>query len=55
MPLLKGTKNIGRNIAELHSGSTFKKTLAKHGKKAAQSQAIAISMRMAGKSNRATK
>lgn len=52
MPLLKGKKNIGRNISELHGGKTYAHTMHKFGKKKADRQAIAIAMNEAGMSRK---
>jgi hypothetical protein len=43
MPLKKGKsdKTRSKNISEFHSGKTYVKTKKKHGKKVADSQAIA--------------
>jgi len=41
MPLLKGKKNVGRNIEELHSGPQYQRNLAKFGKKKADEIAVA--------------
>lgn len=51
MPLKRGSsqKVIGFNIAELHTGNTYKRTAAKFGKDRANAQAVAIAMRQAGK------
>ena len=48
MPGLKGAKNVGRNIREVHKGKTYARTKAKYGKKRADKQAIAIGMSEAG-------
>jgi hypothetical protein len=48
MPGLKGAKNVGANIREVHKGKTYAKTKAKFGKKKADKQAIAIGMSEAG-------
>ncbi len=45
MPLRKGKRNIGRNIRELHHGKTYRRTKRKFGKRRADRQAIAISLR----------
>ena len=45
MPLLKGKKNIGKNIKELHAGKTYAHTLSKFGKSRANKQAIAIAIK----------
>ena len=44
MPLLKGTgkKVLSENIREFHTGKTYAKTAAKHGKAVADKQAIAV-------------
>jgi len=46
MPLSKGKnkKVISKNIAELHTGKTFKATASKFGKDKANKQAVAIAM-----------
>lgn len=46
MPLKPGKsrKTISSNIRELHGGKTYAKTKAKSGKKAADSQAVAIAL-----------
>ncbi len=46
----KSKKVILENIAELHSGNTFKKTANKHGKATANKQAVAIAFNQARKS-----
>lgn len=48
MPGLKGAKNVGRNIKEVHKGKTYARTKAKFGKAKADKQAIAIGMSEAG-------
>lgn len=52
MPLKRGSSKatIAANIRELHTGKVFARTARKHGKETANKQAIAIAMRMAGKS-----
>lgn len=52
MPLKRGSSKatISKNIAELHTGNTYKRTAAKFGKERANAQAIAIAMNKAGKS-----
>jgi hypothetical protein len=55
MPGLKGAKNVGRNIRETHKGKTYKKTLAKHGKRTADKQAVAIGFSEAGLSKKKKK
>lgn len=54
MPLKKGTsqKVVSKNISELHSGKTYKKTAKKFGKDKANKQAIAIALSEAGLSYR---
>lgn len=49
MPLKSGSskKTIAGNIAEFHGGKTYKRTKAKHGKKTADRQAVAVAMSMA--------
>jgi hypothetical protein len=49
MPLLKGKKNIGKNISELHSGKTYAATMKKFGKSKADKQSVAIAMSEARK------
>ena len=49
MPLLKGKKNVGRNISEFHHGKTYAKTARKFGKKKADAQAVAVAMSMSRK------
>lgn len=51
MPLAKGAsrKTIAGNIAELHRGPQFRRTMAEHGKDVANKQAVAIALRAAGK------
>ncbi|MDD4892396.1 MAG: hypothetical protein PHH73_00155 [Candidatus Rickettsiella isopodorum] len=44
MPLLKGRKNVGKNISELHTGKTYARTEAKFGKEKANKQSIAIAL-----------
>ena len=41
MPLKKGAKNVGKNIAELHSGPRYAANLKKFGKHKADEIAIA--------------
>jgi hypothetical protein len=55
MPGLKGAKNVGRNIREVHKGKTYKRTRAKFGKKKADKQAVAIAMSEAGVSRKKKK
>ena len=50
MPLLKGEKNISRNIGEFHKGKTFEKTEKKFGKEKANKQAIAVAYSQARRS-----
>lgn len=52
MPLKRGSSKatIAANISELHTGRVYKRTAAKHGKDAANRQAVAIAMKRAGKS-----
>ena len=45
MPLKKGKKNVGYNIAELHKGPNYAKTKASKGKAVADRQAVAIAMK----------
>lgn len=49
MPLKSGSsqKTVSKNIAELHGGNTYAKTLAKHGKETANKQAVAIALEKA--------
>lgn len=49
MPLKSGSspKTVSSNIRELHSGNTYSKTLAKHGKDTANKQAVAIALEKA--------
>ena len=56
MPLKRGKsrKTIAGNIAELHGGNTYARTAARHGKKAADKQAVAIAMKQAGKARKTT-
>jgi hypothetical protein len=43
MPGLKGGKKaVASNISEFHKGPTYKKTKARHGKKVADKQAVAV-------------
>lgn len=51
MPMRKGSsqKTIAKNIAEFHTGKTYKHTKAKFGKATADRQAVAAAMRSAGK------
>lgn len=49
MPLKKGAKNVGKNIAELHGGPQYSKTKAKHGKGVANKQAVAVAIKASGK------
>jgi hypothetical protein len=55
MPGLKGAKNVGRNIRELHKGKTYQRTKSKFGKKKADKQAIAIAFSEAGVSRKKKK
>lgn len=55
MPGLKGAKNVGRNIREVHKGKTYARTKKKFGKKKADRQAIAIAMSEAGVSRKKRK
>ena len=41
MPLLKGSKNVGKNIKELHKGPRYKANVKKFGKAKADKIAIA--------------
>ncbi len=52
MPLKPGKSNkvVSENSAEFHKGKTFKKTAAKHGKKTADKQAVAVALKKAGRS-----
>jgi len=53
MPLLKGKKNIGKNIRELRADNKKKgKARGIGGKKRPMKQIIAISLRMAGMSKK---
>lgn len=52
MPLLKGKKNIGKNISELHKGKTYAATKKKFGASKANKQAIAIALSTAKKSKK---
>lgn len=56
MPLKSGSsrKTIIGNIAELHTGTVYKRTAAKHGKDVANRQAVAIAMKKAGKARKRT-
>lgn len=49
MPLKKSA-GVSSNIKELHKGPQYAKTAAKFGKKDADKQAVAVAMRVAGKS-----
>lgn len=55
MPLLKGKKNIGKNISEFHKGKTFAKTAGKFGKTTANKQAVAVALNTAHKSRKQKK
>lgn len=46
MPLKSGASRgtIAGNIAELHKGGTYARTKAKHGKRTADRQAVAIAL-----------
>lgn len=50
MPLKPGKKNVGANIAELHTGKTHARTQAKSGKAAADRQSVAIALDAARRS-----
>ena len=52
MPGLKGARNVGRNIREVHKGKTYARTKRKFGKKKANKQAIAIALSEAGLSRK---
>ena len=54
MPLKRGKSRatISGNIAELHGGATYARTMAKFGAKRANRQAVAIAMKEAGKARR---
>ena len=54
MPMKRGSSRstIAGNIREFHGGATYKRTAAKHGKATADRQAVAASMRAAGKSKK---
>jgi hypothetical protein len=51
MPLKKGKSKavVSENIKEFHTGSTYKNTARKFGKKRANAQAVAVALRSAGK------
>lgn len=51
MPLIPGASRstIRKNIAELHTGSTYAKTASKFGKGKANAQAVAIALETARK------
>lgn len=55
MPLHKGKKNIAENIREFHTGKTYARTKAKHGKQVADKQAIAAAIHAATGKNRRKK
>lgn len=44
MPLLKGKKNVSKNIQEFHQGERYRKLLKLHGKKKADQIAVAAAM-----------
>ena len=52
MPLKSGKSKstISKNIAEFHKGETFSKTAKKHGKEAANKQAVAVAFSKARES-----
>lgn len=53
MPLLKGKKNIGKNIKELVKDNLKKgKAMGANGKKRPMKQIIAIAMNVAGKTKK---
>jgi len=54
MPLKPGKsrKVVSENIAEFHTGATYAHTKSKFGKERADAQAIAASLKKAGKSRR---
>ena len=54
MPLKRGTskKTVSKNISEFHKGKTYAKTKAKHGKKTADKQAVAVAMATKRKSKK---
>lgn len=52
MPGRQGAKNVGSNIKEFHKGKTYAKTKAKHGKKVADKQAVAVGFSEAGLSRK---
>jgi hypothetical protein len=57
MPLKKGNskKIISENISEFHTGKTYSATKNKFGKVKADTQAIAVALTQARKSNKPTK
>ena len=57
MPLKRGSSRatVSRNIRDLHGGKTYAATENKHGKKAADRQAIAIALAEARRSPRKKK
>ena len=54
MPLMPGSssKTVKSNISEFSKGKTFAHTKAKFGAEKARRQAIAVSLKKAGKSNK---
>lgn len=54
MPLKPGKSKaiVSENIREFHGGKTYAKTAAKHGKKVANRQAVAVALSEARKSKK---